>query len=94
MQMEERSLSNTPELSGVSEIKFKSLREKCLSMMLQAGLPTNFWWGDYEISNYLKNRLHTKTVQGYMTPFEALTKHCPDLSHLRIWGCKARIYHI
>ena len=31
------------------------------------------------------------TIQGYITPVEALTKHRPDLSHLRIWGCKAYV---
>ena len=42
-------------------------------------------------SNYFTNRLPTKTIQGYITPIEALTKHRPDLSHLRIWGCKAYV---
>ena len=26
---------------------------------------------------------------GYITPEEALTHITPDLSHLRVWGCKA-----
>ena len=60
-------------------------------MMLQSGLPTDFWWDAYEKRNYLTNRLPTKIVQEYITPFEALTKYCPDLSHLRIWGCKAYV---
>ena len=78
------SPADTPELNGVSERKFKTLGERCLSMMLQSGLPTDFWWDAYETSNYLTNRLPTKTVHGYITPFEALTKYRPDLSHLRI----------
>ena len=60
-------------------------------MMLQTGLPTDFCWDAYETNNYVTNRLPTKTVHGYITPFEALTKYCPDLSHLRIWGCKAYV---
>ena len=69
--------------TGVSERKFKTLGERCLSMMLQFILPADFWWDAYETSNYLTNRLR---VQGYITPLKALTKYRPDLSHLRIWG--------
>ena len=37
------SPTDTPELNGVSERKFKTLGERCLSMILRAGLPTDFW---------------------------------------------------
>ena len=58
-------------------------------MLLRAGLPVDFWWDAYETSNYLTVRLPTKTAHGYMTPFEGVYGEVPDLSHLRIWGCKA-----
>ena len=35
--------TDTPKLNGVSERKFKALGERCLSMILQAGLSTDFW---------------------------------------------------
>ena len=83
------SPAETPELNGTSERKFRTLGERCLSMMLRAGLPTDFWWDAYETSNYITNRLPTRTKNGFKTPFEELNKQIPDLSHLRIWGCKA-----
>ena len=83
------SPADTPELNATSERKFRTLGERCLSMMLRAGLPTDFWWNAYETSNYITNRLPTKTSFGYITPEEALTHITPDLSHLRVWGCKA-----
>ena len=49
------SLADAPELNGVSERKFKTFGERCLSMMLQAGFPTDFWWDVYENSNYTTN---------------------------------------
>ena len=58
-------------------------------MLLRAGLPVDWWWDAYETSNYLTVRLPTKTARGYMTPYEGVYGLVPDLSHLRIWGCKA-----
>ena len=81
--------ADTPELNATSERRFRTLGERCLSMLLRAGLPVDFWWDAYEASNYLTVRLPTKTARGYITPFEGVYGEVPDLSHLRIWGCKA-----
>ncbi len=45
-------------------------------------------WDAYKTSNYLTVRLLTKTAHRYITPFEGVFGEVPDLSHLRIWGCK------
>jgi hypothetical protein len=58
-------------------------------MLLRSNLPTDFWWDAYETSNYITNRLPTKTAKGYQTPFEGVYKEIPDLSLLRVWGCKS-----
>ena len=58
-------------------------------MILRSGLPVDFWWDAYEASNYITNRLPTKTSCGYQTPYEGVFGEIPDLSLLRIWGCKA-----
>ena len=58
-------------------------------MILRAGLPTDFCWDAYETSNYITNRLPTKTSLGYVLPEEATTILALDLAHLRIWRCKA-----
>jgi hypothetical protein len=58
-------------------------------MLLRSGLPVDFWYDAYETSNYLTVRLPTKTAHGYITPFEGVYGKVPDLSHLRIWGCKS-----
>ena len=81
--------ADTPELNATSERKFKTLGERCLSMLLRAGLPVDFWWDAYEASNYITVRLPTRTARGYMTPWECVYEEVPDLAHLRIWGCKA-----
>ena len=78
--------ADTPELNATSERTFRTLDERCLSMLLRAGLPVDFWWDAYKTSNYLTVRLPTKTAHGYITPFEGVYGEVPDLSHLRIWG--------
>jgi hypothetical protein len=80
---------DTPELNAVSERKFRTLFERAQSMLLRAGLPVIFWWDAYETSEYITNRLPTKTAKGFMSPEEFVTGIVPDVSHWRIWGCKA-----
>ena len=78
----------TPELNATTERRFRTISERALSMLLRSGLPVDFWWDAYEASNYLTNRLPTKTALGYQTPFEGIYGEIPDLSVLRVWGCK------
>ena len=80
--------ADTPELNATSERKFRTLSERCLSMLLQSGLPVDFWWDCYETSNFITNRLPTKTAKGYITPFEGVYEQPPDISNFRVWGCK------
>jgi hypothetical protein len=60
-------------------------------MLLRAGLPVVFWWDAYEASEYITNCLPTKTAKGYISPEEFVTGQAPDVSHWRIWGCKAYV---
>ena len=80
--------ADTPELNSTSERKWRTLTEMCLSILLRSGLPVDFWWDAYATASYIVNRLPTQTVNGYMTPWECVYNKIPDLSHLRIWGCK------
>ena len=55
--------ADTPELNATSERKFRTLGERCLSMLLRSGLPVDFWWDAYQASNYITVRLPTKTAK-------------------------------
>ena len=80
--------ADTPELNATSERKFRTLGERSLSMLLRSCLPVDFWWDANKASNYITNRLPTKTSNGYMTPFEGVYKLIPDLSSTGM-GCKS-----
>mmetsp|Transcript_25719 Transcript_25719/g.48242 ORF Transcript_25719/g.48242 Transcript_25719/m.48242 type:complete len:863 (-) Transcript_25719:324-2912(-) len=75
-------------MNSVTERWVRSLKEKVLCMLIRSSLPVAFWWLAVECASYLLNRVPTKTVAGYMTPFECITGVAPDLKWLRIWGCK------
>ena len=83
--------ADTPELNATSERKFRTLNERCLSMLLRSGLSVDFWWDAYEMSSYITNRMPTKTAKVYMTPHEGVYQEAPDIENLRVWGCKTNI---
>ena len=80
--------ADTPELNSTSERKWRTLGEMSLSMLLRSGLPVDFWWDAYETATYITIRLPTTTARGYMTPWEAVYGVVPDISNIRVWGCK------
>ena len=53
-----------------------------------AGLPHNLWPECVCAAAYLLNRTPIEAKQ-WKTPFELITKHKPNLAHLRIYGCRA-----
>lgn len=61
---------------------------KC--MLLDAGLSLQYWGEAVMTAVYLQNRLPTKATN--KTPFELWNGEKPDLSHIRIFGCKAFAY--
>ena len=58
-------------------------------MMSQADLSTFFWGYALETAAFLLNRTLTKAVE--KTPYEIWIGHKPNMSFLRIWGCKSHL---
>ena len=52
-------------------------------MVICSCLQVDFWWNAYDTSNFITNRLPTKTAFGYQTPYEGVFNETPDLSLLR-----------
>ena len=46
------------------------------------------WPGAYDYAVNTKLVLPTRTVSGWMSPFEFITGQIPNLSHFRVWGSK------
>ena len=83
------TVPHTPEQNGVAERLNRTLVEKARTMLVHAGVPLNLWGEAVVTANYLKNRLPTKALKGYVTPYEKWFGRKPDVSHLKVFGCIA-----
>jgi hypothetical protein len=65
-----------------------TIMECARSMIRAQGLDLEFWAEAVNIAVYIKNRCPTTALES-KTPQEAWTGRKPDVSHLRVFGCKA-----
>ncbi|GBN12713.1 Retrovirus-related Pol polyprotein from transposon TNT 1-94 [Araneus ventricosus] len=80
----------SPQQNGVSERKNRTLIEITRCLLSEANLPQRFWAEAAMTATYLQNRLPTKPKR--KTPYELWTNRKPNLSHIRVFGCKAYAY--
>ncbi|KAL4383231.1 hypothetical protein GQ457_15G018270 [Hibiscus cannabinus] len=81
----------TPQWNGVSERRNRTLLDMVRSMMSHTDLPTSFWGYALETAAFTLNRVPSKSVQ--KTPHEMWTGKRPNMSFMKIWGCKAYVKH-
>jgi hypothetical protein len=80
----------TPQQNGVVERKNRTVMEMTRALLKSMEIPSRFWAEAVRHSVYLMNRLPTKAM-GYRTPYEAWNGRRPNLSHLRVFGCKGHV---
>ena len=85
----EHSVPYTPQQNGVSERKNKSLKEMETCLLHAKHLPLSLWDEEVNCALYFQSRVPHKSVVG-VNPFEALHEYNPNVSHLRVFGSKAR----
>ncbi|KAK8534694.1 hypothetical protein V6N12_057338 [Hibiscus sabdariffa] len=81
----------TPKWNGVSERRNRTLLDMVRSMMSHSDLPISFWGHALETTAFTLNRVPSKSVQ--KTPHEMWTGKRPNMSFMKIWGCKAYVKH-
>jgi hypothetical protein len=90
----EPSAVYTPEQNGSAESSGKWLIIKARCMRIEANLPESLWPKIVSAAGYLMNRTPRKS-SGWKSPWQdlqeclGLTVHQPDISHLKVYGCKA-----
>ena len=85
------STARTPQQNGVAERANRTIMEAARSMLHAASLPLSFWEHAVMTAVYLRNRSPTKALTD-ATPYEAWRGEKPDLSHLRVFGCRAYMH--
>ncbi|KAL4335231.1 hypothetical protein GQ457_07G009380 [Hibiscus cannabinus] len=81
----------TPQWNGVSERRNQTLLDMVRSMMSHIDLPASFWGYALETAAFTLNRAPSKSVQ--KTPHEMWIGRRPNMSFMKIWGCKAYVKH-
>ena len=87
----ETSIAYQPQQNGRGERVNRILLEKTRCMLADSKLPLKFWAEAISTACYTSNR-SPKRCLGGITPEDAWTGQKPDISNLRVFGCKARAY--
>ncbi|CAL2257770.1 unnamed protein product [Prunus armeniaca] len=77
----------TPQQNGVFERRNRTLKDMMRSMIASTNLPIFLWGEALKTTNYIPNRVPTKSVN--QIHFELWNKRKSSLNHIRVWGCKA-----
>ncbi|KAI3507960.1 hypothetical protein L1887_22957 [Cichorium endivia] len=77
----------TPQQNGVAERKNRTLKEMVNSMLSYSGLSEGFWGEAMLTAFYILNRTPNKKSKA--SPYEIWHKKVPNLSYLKVWGCRA-----
>ena len=72
--------------NGTAERAIRTLMEASRSIMKHGNVPNYLWSEAVGYSNYTINRLPTMSLEGKISPYEALYKKRPDLNRFRVFG--------
>ena len=85
------SAPRTPQQNGVVERKNRTLQEMTRTMMITSKIANQFWAEAINTACYTINRCMTRPLLE-KTPYELLKGRKPNISHLRVFGCKCFIH--
>ena len=77
-----------PAQNGKAEAPNKTFGNMMRGMLYNAGLGSEYWSYALTHAAYVKNRLPHSSHHMRRTPYEVYTGIKPNLSLLRVWGCK------
>ena len=78
---------HSPESNGVAERWNRTIQDKTRTVMSAASLPSYMWAEVLQAVNMLRNMSPVTNLD--CTPWELWTGQKPNLSKLRVLGCKA-----
>jgi hypothetical protein len=84
--LQEITMAYSPMSNGKVERLWGTLIPRVRAMLLDAGLPPVYWAEAATHANWLRNR---SPLDSGSTPYQLLYGKVPDLSGVRVWGCKA-----
>lgn len=85
------STTYSPNQNGVLERINRTLVESMRSMLAESGVSHRLWAETLQTAAYIKNRSPHAALKDGVTPEEMWTRKKPDISHLRVFGCRASV---
>ena len=87
----ELTTADTPQHNGVAERMNRTLVERVRAMLIDAELPDSYWWEALQYAALIHNVSPTRSLDD-CTPEESWSGNKPDVSRLRVFGCKAFVH--
>lgn len=87
----EPTVPYSPEQNGFAEISGNRICVVARALKIHSGLPGELWPELVHSAVYLLNRTPTRGLN-WLTPFEKYTGKKPDISNLKIIGCRAFVH--
>ncbi|KMS94207.1 hypothetical protein BVRB_023730, partial [Beta vulgaris subsp. vulgaris] len=78
----------TPEQNGIAERMNRTVVDRARTLLTHAALPIKYWQFAIAAAVHVTNRLPTN-ANNRRSPYELWTGKLPDISHLRVFGCRA-----
>lgn len=85
--LHEKTAPYTAQQNGKAERLNRTLMDRVRAELIDSGLPNSLWAEAMCTANYIRNRSPTKN--GAKTPWEQFFGKKPDVSMMRVFGCKA-----
>jgi len=86
------TMPGSPQQNGKAEQFNRTIMDKAMAMLHAAGLLGGFWECAVDTTVHVYNRSPTRTLTWH-TPYELWNSgQIPDVSHLRIFGCKGYMH--
>jgi transposase InsO family protein len=87
----ETSAPRTPQQNGFAERMMRTLVGSARAMLQHARLLKGFWSEAVAAAAHIHNRSPRRGL-GWKTPHKLLRGRTPDISYLRVFGCRAWVY--
>jgi len=85
-------MPNLPQQNGKAERFNRTIMDKAMSMLHNAGLTYGFWEHAVCTATHIYNRSPIRSLKWH-TPHEIWSGgHTPDVSYFRVFGCKAYVH--
>ena len=81
-------MPDTPQQNGLAERFNRTIIGSAKSMLHTAGLSYGFWVEAVRTASHVRNRSPSRVID-WKTPHDMLLSQAPDISYLRVFGCKA-----